>query len=276
MIVRESINFERGIDPKKALGIGAYLPGYLFKCKDNFSSNISYPNVFILVDSQDKKFRTYFYIGRFINPQNSLFSQEFSFSGKMDSENSWNVQPIKDDKFEPLSRDEQKKLNRVFSDPENESMLLKMSRITDTRPILRENVGFQRGGTKTDIKNKIFGFRPGQIVKREIPNDPNRTELFVFLGWEDGRGSAINMQGYEIGYMLPPVWFSSEYRKDLKKPARAILRPADYPVLTNDIFLHPLDEEERKMVQKALNDPLNKVYLEKTKEIITSKFTPFV
>ena len=95
MVVRENINFERGIDPKKSMGIGIYLPGSLFKYKDNFGSRQNYPNVYILVNSQDKKFRTYFYIGRFIEPKNSLFGLNFSFSGKMDSENSWNVQPIK-------------------------------------------------------------------------------------------------------------------------------------------------------------------------------------
>lgn len=277
MIVRENINFERGGDPKKSMGIGTYLPGRLFRSRVYNSSDISYPNVYILVDSQDKKYRTYFYIGRFINPENSLFGQEFNFSGKMDSENSWNVHLIKDDSFEPLSFEEQKKINRILSDPENESMILKLYVITDIRPIVTESINFQRGGTETDIKNKIFGFRPGQIIKRQIPNDPNRIELFVFLNWEDKRGSAINMQGYEIGYIRPITAVKTvrgEY--EIKHPARAVLRPKDYPILTSDLFFHNLEEEERKLVQSVLEDPANKEYLDKTKEVITSEFTLFV
>ncbi len=277
MIVRESINFERGIDPKKALSLGTYLPGRLFKYKDNFGSRQNYPNVYILVESQDKKFRTYFYIGRFIEPQHSLFGQGFSFSGKFESENSWNVSPIKYDKFEPLSQDEQKRINKVLSDPENANMLYKIEQITNVRPILGESANFQRGGAEADIKNKIFGFRPGQIIKRQLPNDPNKIELFIFLRWEDGRGSAINIQGYEIGYIRPIIGLKiAGGGTEIKHPARAVLRPKDYPVLTNDIFLHHLDSEERKLVQTALEDPENKIHLEKITEVITSEITPFV
>lgn len=279
MIVREDINFERGIDPKKALRIGTYLPGRLFKSKVyNISSNTFYPNVYILVNSRDKKYRTYFYIGRFINPQNSLFGQDFSFSGKMDSQNSWNIQPINDDKFESLSQEEQKRLTKTFSDPENDSMITKILQITNVRPILQESIGFQRGGTETDIKNKIFGFRPGQIIKRSLPNNnSNQNELFVFMSWEDSRGSAINMQGYEIGYIRPIIAVKTVGGGyEIKHPARAVLRPRDYPVLTSDPFFHNIEEKERKLVQSALEDPSNKEYLEKIKEVITSEFTLFV
>jgi hypothetical protein len=277
MVVRENINFERGIDPKKALRIGIYAPGHLFKFKKDFCFNPDFPNVYILTNSKDKKFRTYFYIGRFLNPQNSIFGLDFSFSGKMDSDNSWNIQPIKDDKFEPISREEEKKLKQAFSDPDNESMFMLMLMITDVRPILQESIGFQRGGTETDIKNKIFGFRPGQIIKRSLPNNnSNQNELFVFMKWEDSRGSAINMQGYEIGYIKPIIAIKTSIGYEMKHPARVVLRPRNYPILTSDVFLHNLDEEERKLVQSALEDPSNREHLEKIEDIITSEFKLFV
>jgi hypothetical protein len=276
MIVKESINFERGINPKEALGVGTYIPGRLFKWPDKLSHRPEFPNVYMFTGIFEKKWRLYFYIGRFINPQNSLFGAEFTFSEKLESDMSWNMQPMKDDKFVPISPEEETKLQKVFSDPDNENLLSRLEKSAKKRPVLKESVNFQRGGEETDIKNKIFGFRPGQIVKRQLPNDPNNKELFVFLGWEDSRGSAINLQGYEIGYLRPPIYAITAKGNELKRPAFAILRPKDYPVLTNDIFLHQLDSEERELVQVALKNPENKMHLEKITEIITSDITPFV
>jgi hypothetical protein len=277
MIVRENINFERGEDPKKTMGLGVYVPGRLFKYKDNFGSRQNYPNVYILVESQDKKFRTYFYIGRFIEPQHSLFGQEFSFSGKLESENSWNVSPIKYDKFEPISPDEQRRLNKIFSDPENESMISKIARITNVRPILRESIDFQRGGEETDIKNKLFGFRPGQIIKRQLPNDPNNKELFVFISRETSKGPTKYPFILKIGVLRPAQAVkNTEGGYDIKRPGRALLNSNYSPVLSSDMFLQHLDPEERKLVQEALDDPENKIHLEKITEIITSDITPFV
>jgi len=159
MIVQESINFERGIDPKRALEVGTYIPGRLFKMKDSYRPK--YPNIYILVDTNtkdSKKYRTYFYIGRFVDSKNSLFGQGFSFSGNADS---WNVQSIESDRFEPVSLDEERKLNAIFSDPENESTMYKIHQITNIKPILRESVSFQRGGEEKKNPNI-------QFIKRKI------------------------------------------------------------------------------------------------------------
>lgn len=247
MIVRESINFERGLDPKKTMGLGVYVPGRLFKYKDNFGSRQNYPNVYILVESEDKKFRTYFYIGRFIEARHSLFGQEFSFSGKLESENSWNVTPIKYDKFEPLSPDEQKRINKILSDPENESMVSRIARITNVRPILKESVNFQRGLSDREIKDVIVGWREGQLVI-----NPYTNIVYVYLKeWVGERNIEIFSVGH-IRHLKHPSLKNPKgkgifqvYRKNNEEWARTNFKAKDK--------LRSLTKEEIEIVKSSLS-----------------------
>jgi len=274
MIVREYIEFKRpsGDLTAKDLGVGRRIRGKLFKYSD--SHRPEYPTIYMFLE-EEPKYHLYYYIGRFIDPRGSFTGYDFKFSENPSADGAWNAQSKKDDKMISLSPEEKEKLRIIISDPDNEDIIKRIERSSGVSRI-NESIGFQRGGKEADVKNKLFGFRPGQIVKREVPHKLG-SELFVFLKWEDSRGSAINMQGYEIGYIIPPIYLiDSGKKQELKRPSRAIFSPHDYPILTNDIFLHSLDEKERDLVQKALDDPANKPHLKKAEEIITSKYKLFV
>ena len=190
MIVRESINFERGINPKTALGVGTYIPGRLFK----WHYRPEFPNVYMFVEIFEKKWRLYFYIGRFINPKNSLFGSEFSFSEKFDSDNSWNLQKIGDDKFVPISPGEEEKIKKILLDPEYENFWNRLEKFSKgIRPILKESVNFQRGLSDREIKDVLVGWREGQFVI-----NPYTNIVYVFLREWEGKN---DIELFSLGHL---------------------------------------------------------------------------
>lgn len=251
MIVKESINFERGINPKQALGVGTYIPGRLFKWPDKLSSRPEFPNVYMFVEIYEKKWRSYFYIGRFINPQHSLFGLEFTFSEKFDSEQSWNLQKISDDKFVPLSAEEEKKLRGVFSDPENENMLFRLEKATKKRPLLKEGMGFQRGLSDREIRDVLIGWREGQLLI-----NPYTNIVYVFLKeWEGKNDIELFSLGHLRNIGNAPKVFFQKYKKVTDADwARTGFKPKKN--------LRPLTAEEWYFVKPSL-DP---EYINKVKE----------
>jgi len=261
MIVKESINFERGIDPKRSMGIGTYVPGRLFKYKDNFGSRPEFPNVYMYVEPFEKNYTSYFYIGRFINPQHSLFGAEFSFSEKMDSDHSWNLQPKKYDKFEPLSDKEEEKMKRVFSDPESEVYLHRIEKAAKIKPILRESVNFQRGLSDREIKDVLVGWREGQLLM-----NPHTNIVYVFLKEWNGQPFAENdTEIFSIGHLRNIGGASKTYFQKYKKITDADWVRTTFKPKKN---LRSLTSEELHLVKYSLTSE----YINKLEAKLESNF----
>jgi hypothetical protein len=269
--VNEILKFERGLDPKQSMGICIYTPGNLFKYGDRYSVRKEFPSIFCYIES-DKKYNYYFYIGRFINEKESFTGSNFTFGGSPGSDNRYNLQNKKDDHMTPITHEERIKLKKEFSSENAETILPSFEDKMKTK-ILLESINFERGG---EIKDKLFGFRPGQIIKRELPmGNINSSELFVFIEEKHDHGPGFDMEAFQIGKILWPLYLKTTGEKDeLKRPAKVIISFSSYPVLTNTSMIKPLTKEEKILVLDALKNDIESSRMEEVKKI--TGVTPFV
>ena len=244
--LNESINFERGINPKVAMGLGVYSPGRLFKYEDSHAVRPEFPSVFAYIE-RDKTYNYYFYIGRFINPKESLTGTNFTFGGSPQSDNRYNLQKIKDDHMVLLSEKEKKELRKVFSDENNQDIVDSLQRKMKAK-ILLESLSFQRGKSEREIKDLLGEWRPGKLVI-----NPHTNIIYVFLGMRDEENAEI----FSLGHLRNIGNFPKTYLKKYKKAtdsewARTNLKPTRN--------LRTLTDEEYRLVKPSLyQEYINKV-----------------
>jgi hypothetical protein len=71
--------------------------------------------------------------------------------------------------------------------------MLKLLRITDVRPILRESINFQRGLSDREIKGLLVGWKPGQFLI-----NPHTNIVYLYLG-EPENPEYVNV--FSIGHL---------------------------------------------------------------------------
>lgn len=122
--------------------------------------------------------------------------------------------------------------------------------------IVRESISFERGG---DIKNQLFGFRPGQIIVRELPR---HEDLYIFVGESGSETSIFSIKIFEIGKMTTISGVTDIPQAVLvfdKAQAQIRYSPTDYFRFANPI--------ETKMIREALKDSRYQFYISLAKEI---------
>jgi hypothetical protein len=128
--------------------------------------------------------------------------------------------------------------------------------------IVRENIEFTRASSDRGIKEKLFGWRPGQIL---IAGE-GYSRLMAFVGIEEKSSSIVypdkawNIKCLEIGHIsgsakIAYIHFGFTQNILLKKKSD----------------LRMVTEEEAAAIQKAMIDPDYKKYIQKAEEKIGTK-----
>jgi hypothetical protein len=203
----------------------------------------------MFVEIHERKWRSYFYIGRFIDPKLSLFGLDFVFSEKIESDNSWNLQPIEGDSFVPVSLEEEKKLQKVFSDPDNEMYFTRIEKATKKIPILKEGLGFQRGKSEKEIKDLLGEWKPGKLVI-----NPYTNIVYVFIKEWVGKN---DMEVFSLGHLRNIGSAKKVFFQKYKKVLTLDWGRTNFKSKNN---LRTLNDEELRFVKPSIDlEYINKV-----------------
>jgi hypothetical protein len=237
MIVREYIEFKRpsGNLSAKDLGIGRRIPGKLFKYGD--SHRPEYPTIYMYLE-EEPKYHLYYYIGRFINPEESFTGYNFKFTENTNADGAWNAQSKENDKMIPLSPEEKEKLRVIISDPDNEDIIKRIERSSGVSRI-NESMGFQRGMSDREIRDTLIGWHEGQFVI-----NPYTNIVYVYLQtW----GGENDIEVFSVGHLRTKG--EKKIFQTYKKRTDADWARTNFKRKKN---LSPLSNEEWKIVKPTL------------------------
>jgi hypothetical protein len=260
-ILLESDTFRRGLSPREIKDrLVGFRPGELFTYDKPWAKNKPYKEVYMFVKKAKDPDYNYeggtpiiaCYIGA-LNQRDGVLSQFLARNKKvLGTANLWQEEK------RSLTNEEIEKVKKTFS--ELPGYLKKITDETGLVPSLNENMEFKRASSEREIKEKLLGWRPGQIL---VVDSPKHRRVLAFAGITEKLfipGDEWVIRCLEIGHVggTPKIaYIHFGFTEDI------VLKKKNQLTIPN--------EEEIFAIQKALKNPDYRKYVQKAEEKIGAR-----
>lgn len=261
-MVRESINFQRGLSSREIKDrLVGFRPGQLITYDEPWAKNKPYKEVYMFI----KRAREDDLEGDGIPIAVCYIGALFRKDGKLNhflvrSAKVFGITDLWAEGKRGLTNEEIDKVRKALS--ELPKYLEKIAEETGLVPSLNEAMEFKRSSSEREIKEKLFGWRPGQILV--INDNDNFHRILAFKGITDKPlliGNDVRViRCLEIGQVAGHP-----------KIAYFHLGIVTDTVLKEKDQLKIPSEEEIIAIQKSLKNPNYQKYIERAEEKIGAK-----